>query len=638
MPYKPKITTRGISVSTVSTDNTPKNAALINDELDSNFLNLRNASIGIAGDDSGTIDLGMGNTLKVVGTGGLTTAAAGQTLTIDGSGIAPSSTTGNLTFAKSIGLTANSGGSDTIATGDSGHDAYFKTSGDGSYNFINTTSTVGIMIADSGLAAGGSASGLLTAIGITGGGNRDLNIRALGTGKVAISGIKYPSSDGTNGQVLTTNGSGVLSFTTAGSASTGTITFNGNDIASSADANITITSQENRNIVLTAGATGNGDVFLQAGPQGAVGIRGPVEIAFDTSDAVGSGNAMHIGELYLRINKGGNDLQNVFIQQNGATSIGSAGANALFHAELYRDVVTIGDFNIALNNNNRQQGQGTAKFNVFGSTHLDNVEIDDNKITTYNSNEDLVLDANGTGIIQVNTSILPEVTDTLDLGSAAKRFKDLYLTGGTINLGDATISASGSAVILPTGSTIDGNLTITGNLSVEGTEVILNTETLEVQDNKILLNSNVSGAPSIDAGIEVKRGNSANKSLLWNETTDKWTIGSETFVAGTVEANVAFTNITGLPTTVAGYGITDAISGANLLRFVGDDSTGTTLNSGETIKIVGAGGLTAVVTADTITLDGTDIQGSGNAINIDGGDAATIFTAANIIIDGGDST
>jgi hypothetical protein len=86
MPSKAKLVTRGISTSTVSADSIPKGSGLSNDELDSNFLNLRDASIGIAADDSTTIDLGLGNTLKVAGGTGITTAVSGQTLTITGTG------------------------------------------------------------------------------------------------------------------------------------------------------------------------------------------------------------------------------------------------------------------------------------------------------------------------------------------------------------------------------------------------------------------------------------------------------------------------------------------------------------------------------------------------------------------------
>ena len=48
--------------------------------------------------------------------------------------------------------------------------------------------------------------------------NGNINITPNGTGKVVISGLSYPSTDGTSGQVLTTNGSGVLGWGAASSA------------------------------------------------------------------------------------------------------------------------------------------------------------------------------------------------------------------------------------------------------------------------------------------------------------------------------------------------------------------------------------------------------------------------------------
>jgi hypothetical protein len=42
--------------------------------------------------------------------------------------------------------------------------------------------------------------------------NGNINVAPNGTGSVIIDGLSYPKSDGTNGQVLTTNGSGTLSF------------------------------------------------------------------------------------------------------------------------------------------------------------------------------------------------------------------------------------------------------------------------------------------------------------------------------------------------------------------------------------------------------------------------------------------
>tara|TARA_B100000941_G_C28293966_1_gene442975 strand:- start:198 stop:635 length:438 start_codon:yes stop_codon:yes gene_type:complete len=63
---------------------------------------------------------------------------------------------------------------------------------------------------------GGSASSLgdLTATGSTlsAPSNADLTLAVAGTGNIVLTGLTFPSSDGSNTQVLATNGSGVLSF------------------------------------------------------------------------------------------------------------------------------------------------------------------------------------------------------------------------------------------------------------------------------------------------------------------------------------------------------------------------------------------------------------------------------------------
>ena len=93
--------------------------------------------------------------------------------------------------------------------------------------------------------------------------------------------------------------------------------------------------------------------------------------------------------------------------------------------------------------------------------------------------------------------------------------------------------------------------TIAGNLIVSGTTTTVNTETINLADNTIVLNSNEAGTPSQDSGIEVERGTSTNKTLVWDETNDKWTVGSEIFVAGTFEGAIAAANVSGLTTEIA---------------------------------------------------------------------------------------
>ena len=89
-----------------------------------------------------------------------------------------------------------------------------------------------------------------------------------------------------------------------------------------------------------------------------------------------------------------------------------------------------------------------------------------------------------------------------------------------------TISQSLNSSASPTfaGLTTTGNLVVGGNFTVNGNSTILNTETLTVEDNTIVLNSGATGAPSLNAGIEVERGSSTNVLLRWNESTDKWQV------------------------------------------------------------------------------------------------------------------
>lgn len=56
----------------------------------------------------------------------------------------------------------------------------------------------------------------------------------------------------------------------------------------------------------------------------------------------------------------------------------------------------------------------------------------------------------------VRTNVIPAVNEVYDLGSSGARFKDIYLSGTSIFLGNATITATGSAVNLPVGSTVGG--------------------------------------------------------------------------------------------------------------------------------------------------------------------------------------
>ena len=131
---------------------------------------------------------------------------------------------------------------------------------------------------------------------------------------------------------------------------------------------------------------------------------------------------------------------------------------------------------------------------------------------------------------------------------------------------DSDVTIAGNLDVTDSAS-FGGNLKVVGNLIVQGSQTIINTEEVNLADNIIRLNSNATGSASENAGIEIERGNDANKTFIWNETSDKWTIGSETFVAGTVEANLTGNvtgNVTGQTSDISNHNTGDLTEGSNL--------------------------------------------------------------------------
>ena len=172
-----------------------------------------------------------------------------------------------------------------------------------------------------------------------------------------------------------------------------------------------------------------------------------------------------------------------------------------------------------------------------------------------------------------------------------------------------------------------GNVYVTGNLIVNGTTTTVNSNVVEIGDSIITLNSDEAGTPSQNGGIEIERGSASNKTLIWNETDDKWTVGSETFVAGTFEGA-----LTGA--------VTGDVTGNADTATVGTSITATANNStDETVFptfVDGATGTQGIETDTGFTYNPssgtlTSTIFAGRATNIDGGATNQLVyqTAAN---------
>lgn len=147
---------------------------------------------------------------------------------------------------------------------------------------------------------------------------------------------------------------------------------------------------------------------------------------------------------------------------------------------------------------------GNIQFTVLGTTNeieVTNGTIGNGGTVTVGLPDDVTIGNNLT------------VTNDLSVNNDLNVTNDLTVNGN-VTLGNA----------LSDTVDINGSLVVDGNLTVNGTTTSVNSNTVNIGDNIILLNADETGAPTQDAGIEVERGTSTNRSLIWNESAGNWQI------------------------------------------------------------------------------------------------------------------
>ena len=235
----------------------------------------------------------------------------------------------------------------------------------------------------------------------------------------------------------------------------------------------------------------------------------------------------------------------------------------------------------------------TVENSIFSSNNIgvsgdsDLLTLGSGQLTVAGETETTTLDVNGVASIAGNI--------TLDKATA----QTITHTGASGNL---TVSSTNGAVLVE-GSTFDGNnVTIPGNLTVNGTQTIVNSTTLEIGDNIVVLNS--AGAAA-DGGIQVldTSGSAHTGSMLWNANSDYWYSG----ISGSTH-----------------YRVPQQTSNANLLQ-------------NQVLISDGNGRLTQPVTGGTVDFVDADltsvdmIQGVDANVHIDLGTTDLIETKGNIL-------
>ena len=144
--------------------------------------------------------------------------------------------------------------------------------------------------------------------------------------------------------------------------------------------------------------------------------------------------------------------------------------------------------------------------------------------------------------IRIKRSTGSTAPSSSDLANAELAFTEgndiLYYGEGTSGSNAASvikIGGSGAFVDLTSAQSVAGNKTfsnnvvVSGNLTVNGTTTTLNTTNSVVKDALIELGNGTSGSPANDAGLVIERGSSDNAFIGWDESVNKFTIGTGTF-------------------------------------------------------------------------------------------------------------
>lgn len=234
-----------------------------------------------------------------------------------------------------------------------------------------------------------------------------------------------------------------------------------------------------------------------------------------------------------------------------------------------------------------------------------------NTNTTQIATTEFVTSAVSTGLA---SAVINALDDVADVTITTATNGDLLKWNGT-----AWVNASGYALLSSptfTGTVATSNLTVSGNLIVSGSTTSVNTETLTVDDNIIILNNNVTGSPTENAGVEVERGTSTNVSLRWNETTDKWEFTNDGTTYSNLGAGGATIGDTAPSSPVAGQIWFNSLTGGTYVYYdsvwveVGASPYSTLINT------INAKGDILVGTADN-TIGGLSAGTNGQVLTAD---------------------
>lgn len=337
----------------------------------------------------------------------------------------------------------------------------------------------------------------------------------LDVDNININGNTIISTD-TNGDItISPDGTGTVIIDT--DLDVDNININGNTITS---------TDTNGNIVITPNGTGEVDISK-------------VDIDSGAIDGVTLGTNSAVTDLRV---------DNIKIDGNAITSTDTDGDIT---------ITPNGNGKIVLDGLNFPIADGTAGhfLKTDGSGQLSFAEVDTDvsgdsspqlggNLDT-NSHNILIDDAHFIGDENGNEQIIFQTTasavNQIDITNAATgNAPSITATGDDTNI-DLKLDGKGSGIVnVVDDLTVGGDTIVTGNLTVNGTTTTVSTDNTVVKDSLIELANGTSGSPSNDAGIVIERGSANNAFIGFDESEDKFTMGTGTFT-GASTGNLSIT-------------------------------------------------------------------------------------------------
>ena len=434
-----------------------------------------------------------------------------------------------------------------------------------------------------------------------------------------------------DGAAIGGNSASTGSFTTIGSSSLATLN------------SLTVTGAT----ALNGGLTMDTDKFTVADTSGNTAIAGTLDVTGQTTVA----NFTATGTTVLPATSfGDNNITNV-----GDIALDSISADGSTITITGNTTFADGSFNFDIASHDGTNGlalggtvvtASAAELNIMDGVTSTTAEInildgDTSATSTTVADADrVVLNDNGTMVQVAVTDLaayfddeitaMPNLVTTgaLDSGSITSGF-------GTIDTGSSTITTTGNItggnIIISDGGnigsssdtdaiaiassgnvTMSQNLTVTGDLTVNGSTTTISTTNTTIEDALIELGTGTTGTPANDAGIVIERGDSDNAFIGFDESADKFIVGTGSFTGAstgdlTISTGTLVANVEGALT--------------------GNASTATALATARTIAGQSFDGTANISIAPT---DLTNVTATATEINVmDGDTSATSTTLAD---------